>query len=395
MRLLDKYLIYTSIFAMFTEAFSIHYIIDIKLFYIIIISNFLLLSINKTLTISKNIFIVLALLLVHGIVNFLILSNPIKSLIAQLLGITICSLYYSNFIKIYGKEFVFQVYLKIALVVAFIAIPMFYLNINVFSINRLNGIMQEPAHYAAIMLPATYYLMRKKQFIRMGIILITILLSKSSIGYIGLVLILFLPLIKKKYFIKYSLIVLSIIALSGFYLSTIWDKPLDENYSNQLVRRLKETNESLSAAKNGRFTHYTNLSTYAFLSNAFIAKENFLKNPQGTGIGSYQHQYDKNYSKLSPPKYLIKLKQSKINRTDANSLFLRMLSDLGIVAIIIFLYFFYRSFKLFSNNSKAIEQSSFFYLLVKLIREGHYFPPEFYFFLFIFLKEFNEDITHS
>ena len=71
------------------------------------------------------------------------------------------------------------------------------------------------------------------------------------------------------------------------------------------------------------------------------------------------------------------------------------LKDLGVFAVLIFIYAGYRSYQLFSMEKKNIQQSAFFYLMVKLIREGHYFPPEFYFFLFIFLKDFDEDITHS
>ena len=104
---------------------------------------------------------------------------------------------------------------------------------------------------------------------------------------------------------------------------------------------------------------------------------------------------EKNYKFLSPPKYLITLKQSKINKTDANSLFLRLIADLGVFGLLMILYFFTRSFNVFNKESKIIQQGAFFYLLVKLIREGHYFPPEFYFFLLIFLKEFDEDITYS
>ncbi len=72
-----------------------------------------------------------------------------------------------------------------------------------------------------------------------------------------------------------------------------------------------------------------------------------------------------------------------------------MLADLGIFAVIIFIYIGYRSYQVFRSEKKIMQQSTFFYLLVKLIREGHYFPPEFYFFVFIFLKDFDEDITHS
>jgi hypothetical protein len=395
MRLLNKYIIFSSVFALFTEDFYFHYGIDLKLYYLILISNFFLFAYYNKVTIHKNLFIMIGFLAIHGLISYVWLQHPIKSLIAQLLGISISSIYYYNFIKNYGVEKVFKVYLDFALLIALLAIPMFYLQINSFSEFRLNGILTEPAHYAAIMLPATYVFLRDKKYLRLGIIFVTIFLSKSSIGYIGLGLILILPLLKTKYFVKYAWIVFIIIGSSSYYLSTQWNKPIDENKSNVLVRRLKQTTKSLSAIYTGKFEKHTNLSTYAFLSNSFITQKIVLDKPFGTGLGSYQYEYDRYYSLIKPPPYLVELKQSKINKTDANSLFLRMLADLGIFAVLIFIYVGYRSYKLFSSEKKIIQQSTFFYLIVKLIREGHYFSPEFYFFLLIFLKDFDEDITHS
>jgi hypothetical protein len=395
MRLLNKYIIFSSVFALFTEDFYFHYGIDLKLYYLILISNFFLFAYYNKVTIHKNLFIMIGFLAIHGLISYVWLQHPIKSLIAQLLGISISSIYYYNFIKNYGVEKVFKVYLDFALLIALLAIPMFYLQINSFSEFRLNGILTEPAHYAAIMLPAAYVFLRDKKYLRFGIIFVTIFLSKSSIGYIGLGLILILPLLKTKYFVKYAWIVFIIIGSSSYYLSTQWNKPIDENKSNFLVRRLKQTTKSLSAIYTGKFEKHTNLSTYAFLSNSFITQKIVLDKPFGTGLGSYQYEYDRYYSLIKPPPYLVELKQSKINKTDANSLFLRMLADLGIFAVLIFIYVGYRSYKLFSSENKIIQQSTFFYLIVKLIREGHYFSPEFYFFLLIFLKDFDEDITHS
>ena len=395
MRLLDKYIAYSSIFALFTEDFYFNYGIDIKLYYVILLSNFLLISYYKKVTVNKNHLLILILVLVHGIINFFWFQNPVKSLIAQIIGISISSIYYFNFIKHYKAKFVFNLYLKAAFYIAFLAIPMFYLEINSFSEYRLNGILTEPAHYAAIMLPAAYMFFRQKKILRFILIVFTIFLSKSSIGYIGLSLILILPLLKVKYFIKYAWVVVIVLGSSIYYISTQWNKPVDENKSNVLVRRLKETNKSLNAVLTGKFDTYTNLSSYAFLSNSFITKHIFLDNPLGTGIGSYPYQYDKYYPLIKPPPYLIELNQSKINRTDANSLFLRLLSDLGIFAILLFLFFISRSIKLFKREHSYIQQGAFFYLIVKIIREGHYFSPEFYFFLLIFLKDFDEDITHS
>lgn len=394
MRLLDKYIVFSSIFALFTEDFTFHYGIDWKLFYLILLTNLILLALKKKLTLHKNIIIILGFFFLHGLIMFFFLKNPISSLVAQVFGIGISSLFYYNFIKIYGPKFLFEVYLKTAFVIAVIAIPMFYFKINIFTPDRLNGILSEPAHYATIMLPAIYVSLRDKKYLFFSVILITVLLSRSSVGYIGLALILFLPLLKIKYFLKYSIVVFSVLGISAYYIHTQWNKSVGENEGNVLVRRIKETKESLNSIQTGKFQKYTNLSSYALLSNAFIARKTFLEYPLGTGIGSYKHEYDKKYSLLTPPEYLIELKLSKINKRDASSMFLRVLADLGVFGLFLVLYFIYRSFKLFKNDKKIIEQSTIFYLAIKLLREGHYFPPEFYFFVLIFLKDFNEDITH-
>lgn len=395
MRLLDKYIIYSSVFSLFTEDFSFHYIIDWKLFYILLLSNFILLSINKRLTVHKNIVILLLFFLIHGVVNFIVFLNPISSLIAQFLGISISSIFFYNLIKIYKTPILFKTYLDVALILAIIAIPMFYFNINTFTYNRLNGILTEPAHYAAIMLPAVYVFLRQKKYYKLSIIVFTILLTKSSVGFIGLFLITILPLLKVKYFLKYALLTIILIAIGAYYISTKWNEPISENESNTIVRRLKQTNESSTASYTGKFKEDTNLSSYAFLSNLYITQQIFFHKPLGTGLGSYKHEYDKYYEKLSPPKYLVTMKQTKMNRTDANSLFFRIIADFGVFGLIMLGYFFYRSFTIFRVDKNILIQGAFFYLIIKLIREGHYFPPEFYFFLLIFLSNHDENTSYS
>ncbi|ARV15523.1 O-antigen ligase family protein [Polaribacter sp. SA4-12] len=393
MKLLDKYLVFSSVFALFTEGFIFHYIIDWKLFYIILFINLSILLIKNKLVANKNMLIVYGFLLIHGVVMYCVLRNPISSLLAQLLGVVLSSFYYYNFIKRYTSKLLFKTYVNTAFYIALLAIPMFYLNINVFTSGRLNGILLEPAHYAAIMLPAVYVTLVQKRYFKFAVILITILLSKSSVGFLGLFLILFLPLLKVKYFLKYSLIVFVILGASTYYISTQWNVDTNEQEGNVLVRRIKQTQESFVAINTGKFKKYTNLSSYALLSNVFVSKNIFLHYPLGAGLGSYKHEYDKVYPELSPPKYLIKQNLSKINKQDANSLFLRIWADLGIFAVLIMLYFIYRSYKLFKKDYKTEEQSTFFYLIIKLFREGHYFPPEFYFFVLIFLKDFNDKNT--
>lgn len=393
MRILDKYLIFSSVFALFTESLSFHFIIDLKFFYVILISNLYLLAYRTKLVANKNLIIILCFFTFHGIVMYIFLKNPISSLIAQLLGISLSSFFYYNLLKFYRAKLLFRTYINIAFYLALLAIPMLYLNINVFTQNRINGILLEPAHYAAIMLPAVYLTFREKLYFKFFIILTTVILSKSSIGFIGLALMLFIPLLKVKYFIRYSIIVFILLGSGGYYFYLQWDMKFTENSGSLLVRRIKETQESLTAFNTGKFKKYTNLSSYALLSNIFITKNIYFQYPLGAGLGSYKHEYEKFYPKLSPPEYLKKQNLSKINKHDANSLFLRMTADLGIFAFFMILYFFYRAYIIFKKEDKIIEQSVFFYLVLKLIREGHYFPPEFYFFVLIFLKDFNDKNT--
>jgi len=395
MQKIDKYLLTSSVVAIFTEAFTFHYFIDLKLFYVILIVNFFIIASKYKLTIHKNLIIIITFFLIHGIVTYLLFSNPILSLVAQLLGIAISSIYFYNLIKIFKVKVLIEKYLTISFFLALLAIPMFYLNINVFNYDRLNGVLSEPAHYASIMLPAVYLFFIKKEYFKFAIVLLTIFLTKSSIGLIGLLLLIIIPLIKTKYFLKYALVVFVIIGSVTVFVFSKWDEKVDENDSNKIVRRIKETKESLSASYTGKFKEYTNLSSYAFLSNLFITQQITFHKPFGTGIGSYKHEYEKYYYKLTPPKYLIKSTHSKINKTDANSLLLRMIADLGVFSILFFIFFIYWALKLFKNDNRVYQKGTFFYLSVKLLREGHYFPPEFYFFLLIFLKNDNENTTHS
>lgn len=396
MRQSDKFITYSSIFALFTEEFSFNYIIDIKLFYVIILINTFLLIHNRRFSINKNLFLIIFFFLAHGIIMSIFVDDIILSLIAQIIGVSISSFFYYSLLKAYGKNYLFELYLKFAYVIAFIAIPMFYLRINVFQdADRLNGIMTEPAHYATIMLPALYVFLRQKKHLKCVLILITILMSKSSLGYLGLLLIIVVPMIKLKYLIKYLSVLLVVLMSGVYYVNSKWDQLSNREDDNFFVRRIKDTYESLNAGYNGDFDNNTNLSTYALLSNVFIAKESFKRYPLGTGLGSYTNQYQKYYKLMNPPEYLLQLKLSKINMYDANSLFLRLFVDLGIFSLFFVFYFFIRAKRIFKKNDKIIQQGVFFYLILKFLREGHYFPPECYFFLLIFLKNFDEDTTHT
>lgn len=378
---LKNYLKYSSVLALFSEAIQFHYIIDLKLFYFIIIFNSLLLSINS-IRLNKNHIILLILITIHGFIGVVIFRYPITSLVSQLIGISILSIYFYNLIRFINYKELFNTYANFSFYICILGLLMFYSNITVWDPNRLHSILNEPSRFVIIVLPSIYYFFKIKKYFKFSVIFISIILAQSSIGYIGLLLFLILPNLKVKVFKKLAFLI-PIFIVAGYFLSQ----------NEYFQRRYTQTMESLSVFRTGKFSEaQINISSYALLSNAYTSFNNFIDHPLGSGLGSFKSVYEVYIKELEIPGYLIKLKQDDINSEDANSLFLRMLSDFGIFGLVIMLYFVYLCFRVFKYNSieSLIAQSLVVYFLLKLLRQGHYFPQEFYFFLWVFIFAYIE-----
>ena len=113
---------------------------------------------------------------------------------------------------------------------------------------------------------------------------------------------------------------------------------------------------------------------------------------------------EKYYGTMRPPEYIKTLKLDKINSQDGASLFIRLFSEFGLLGIAFSIFLIYYCIKSFQMENFVIEQGIAIYILLKLFRDGHYFPPEFYFFLWLFYFAFNskknvlnneENLSHS
>jgi hypothetical protein len=93
-----------------------------------------------------------------------------------------------------------------------------------------------------------------------------------------------------------------------------------------------------------------NTSSFVLYNNYHIAMENFKANPiAGSGIGSHSLAFDK---------YSLTLRSGildiEFNKSDANSMFLRLLSETGLIGI---LFIFIFIFKYFVNRSRSHPES--------------------------------------
>ncbi|WP_348812037.1 O-antigen ligase family protein [Flavobacterium maritimum] len=380
---IKKYLLYSSVFAIFTEAFFFNFIIDWKLLYLIIIINYFLLIKIKKITLNLYFAALILFFFIHGILTYTIISIPYNFMLSQIIGITIIGTYYYNFIPLYKKEEIINVYLKIALIVAIIGYPLYFLNINL-NDGRLQSIFKEPAHYVIVVIPACYYYLNVKNYVNFAIIFGTLILSNSSLGYIGCGLMFIIP----------NLTLRRIGALLGLIPIVIAVFFFVYNEFPFFKLRVDDTYNSLNVINTGKFDEDTNLSSYVLISNLYIAKKNITDHPFGSGIGSHHYMHTNRYLKeMRPPKYLRKQKKETDNSFDANSLFTRICSEFGILGFILLLYAIYKSSKCFKSNELFFAQGIFIYFLLKLFRDGTYFPPEFFLFIWLFYFSYKENIN--
>lgn len=163
---LKKYLLYSSVFAIFSEAFFFHFIIDWKLLYFIIFINYFVILSHNSIKVNKYFIYLLFLILLHAILSYTFIQIPFNYFISQLLGIAVVGIYFYNLIKILDLDTVIKTYLKFAFVVVIIGYVLFFIGYNPFSHfdgdPRLMSILKEPAHYVVVIIPACYYFLKTK-----------------------------------------------------------------------------------------------------------------------------------------------------------------------------------------------------------------------------------------
>lgn len=268
-----------------------------------------------------------------------------------------------------------------ALWIAVFGYFLWFLNINLNDGFRFQSIFTEPSHYAIVVIPACYYYLKSKDYLPFFAIFGTLLLSQSSIGYIGCGLMVIIPYLTIKRFYYLA-------GILPFVLLTFWI--IYQNNENVKLR-VDDTYESFKVLNTGKFKYETNQSTYALISNLFVAKCNFNDHPLGSGMGSHFVMHTEKYLfQMRPPNFLVTLKSEKINAPDAASLFIRLFSELGVFGLMLIFGLMYKAFTIFRYKNLFLAHGIVIYLLLKLFRDGHYFSPEFFFFIWILYFSFNE-----
>lgn len=264
---------------------------------------------------------------------------------------------------------------------------------------RVYSIMGEPYFLAVVLLPALYYFMNcmigpklvrnHKEWFRFGVVGLCMLFTFSAAGYVGVGMSIFMVGVNHGLFNlrRFGLIFIPIFLLVILPQITNLRKLFFE-----LQVRVDDTIKAFvfKGVMDKKEIGKLNSSTYALYSNFLIAGQSFKSHPYtGAGLGSHELSYEKHFDLFLDKK--LKKMYGAFNQKDANSLFLRTLSEggligLGLLFVAIFSFFVYKKGinvpELYYLT--IINQSVFLMLIIRLLRTGNYIGNGFYFFFFLY-----------
>jgi hypothetical protein len=245
---------------------------------------------------------------------------------------------------------------------------------------RINSIYPEPSHLgsalSAAFFIAVYNLLTKTPFylskLQSIIIISVYVLSFSSLGQTGIFLTFILLGIS--YGLARYLVVLVPLFVFGF------------NFLYNNVLEFRERYEGLiTMFTNGKFKlGKTHGSSFILYNNYTVALKNFKTNFLfGTGLGSHPFAFEK-YSLARQ----FKIYGFNLNSADANSMFLRLMSETGLFGLTVFFILMYKGYikrnDLYLSYHWLVSNAILVMILLNLFRQGNYYLFGFPFFLFLY-----------
>ena len=236
---------------------------------------------------------------------------------------------------------------------------------------KFSSFLTEPAQLAIVTVPIVFIslnnlIFNESYFIKYKFINITFLilyvLITSATGFIGLLICLIIIAIRNKIYNIFLGLIPSLAFLIVLY-----------NNVPDFKIRVDAGLEINKSFENDIQRDIANTSTFTLYDNYIVTYNNFLENPLiGSGIGSHQYAFDK----FSLTKKYSNLNVFANNSKDANSLFLRIISETGLLGVLFLFFILYKGISTMNKLNKVeyiVSVSLLLILILSLIRQGNYF----------------------
>jgi hypothetical protein len=334
----------------------------------------------------------------------------IEPVIKQLVNISfsLVALYYLFVIGNFDLQFLIKKYIvisKVVVVFGFIQVTLFSLDqgalfLRIFQFLResnitfrFQSVCQEPSYAAYVLAPLVFMSLHvmifgTSRFLsrRWAIVFVmAYLLTFSLVAYVGIVLMVLMLYFKN---FTYRRLYLFVVVLAGIVFFAII------SYRNIPLLKFRVDDTYFAYSEDiTKYEVYTkvNLSTYAILSNLYVATSSMKDHPiTGTGLGTYSIAYD-HYLPEEMKSF------STINNGEGSSMAFRLSTETGILGLGLFMLFLFR-FKI-KGQSQVSEEMDLLWVLnsgilimtvLLLIRHGHYTTQGRIFFFLLYYFSFRE-----
>ncbi|MBX3165247.1 MAG: hypothetical protein KF900_12295 [Bacteroidetes bacterium] len=352
---------------------------------------------------NRNLIFIFSILLLTGVFNIVIGNNTAALFFKVFLGLFLSYFFYYYVILEfnYDVEQLFKWYLKGAYIVSLIGIAQlvfftigfkqgytFFGIFNKWGLStggffglRINSVFAEPTHLATVFSAAFFFsvynlFIKEPMYIskvQSLVIIAVYFLSFSGVGQLGIFLA-FLLLLLNFGLIRYIFVLIPLFIILFNVL-----------YNN--VPEFHDRFESLTGLFSGEKFELgkTHGSSFILYNNYVVTLENFKTNFLfGGGIGSHPVAFEK-YSIAKD----IKVYGFNNNSADANSMFLRLLSETGLFGVSIFLFIIFKFYVSRDENHDTyhwlVSNGILIMILLNLFRQGHYFLNGFPFFVLLYI----------
>jgi hypothetical protein len=380
---LRKYLYYSTLVGVFSGGALLRIGIgfDLQLFYLLMIGNLLLMLLLAQFSIPKRLVLLALYLLASGFIGIRNGTDSVGLFVKQFLGIVISAFYFYNFFQLQDNRVQrafhhYAIGAYWASIAGFIILP---LQIVFTRQSRLQSVFLEPSHYTMVCIPALYYfachwLVHRKYGRQVVVMLLAFAFSVSALGVLGIAFGLFLILSRYRFWkLAAPLLIAGFIGIVCLASSEF---------------RLRVVDTVVAIQKSD--VEGSNLSTFALMANLFVTTRVFEDNPIfGHGLGSHPMSHAYYLEEIPGIQSFIDVDAERLNATDAASLFLRSLSELGLVGVIGILTFIWYFHVPGHGPHAQISDAIFIYFFLKLLRSGIYFGPEQFFFILVYILNFR------
>ena len=377
----EKLLSYFFVFTIFTKGLVVYpddLGFGIEWYSFIVISVLFLFLRLTRLELAKASFLA-ASVLVLNIIAVSFMNHSYLLLLKQFIPIVVVYTASYAFFKKVDLVKIFEIYVKISIIVCCLGLLQFILQICGFSIyvaatGRINSIIPEPSHLAIVIIPAFCYMYSREGIfnIKTLIVLATIIGTFSATAYLTLFIFFaiknFNPCTFKFYVILIFLGGLSVLS----YL-----------ISDEVKYRIDDV---VAYSKSGSLEK-ANATTFSAFSNLKVAAFSLNNNPfLGSGLGNHEEAYLEYFEGANSGI----LRRYGLNMQSGHSLFIRVLSETGVVGMVLVLFFFYK-FRITGENNiySIISLASLMYFIGRIFKLGGYFDYGIYFFALSYLFAYS------